>query len=97
MLQAVTVHSVAGTPEQAFGEVIRALRHERGLSQEELSFACGRHRTYISLLERGHNSPSLRTVWMLADALALRASELLRRVEEQLAPRRRGAVKTRRI
>jgi len=34
---------------QAFGEVLRELRHERGLSQDALSFACGRHRTHVSL------------------------------------------------
>ena len=67
--------------EEAFGRVLRELRTERGLSQEALSLACGRHRTYVSLLERGHNSPSLTTVWMLAGALDVAPSELVRRVE----------------
>ena len=62
---------MATSPNAAFGEVVRGLRTERGLSQEALSFACGRHRTYISLLERGHNSPSLDTLWVIAEALEL--------------------------
>ena len=66
------------------GRVIRELREERGLSQEALGFACGRHRTYVSLIERGRNSPSLRTLQMLADALEVQPSELVRRAEKLL-------------
>jgi transcriptional regulator with XRE-family HTH domain len=70
--------------EIEFGRVIRELRHETGLSQEALSFACGRHRTYVSLIERGKNSPSIKTVWLLAEALGVAPSEILRRVERGL-------------
>jgi transcriptional regulator with XRE-family HTH domain len=79
---------VSATLEEAFGGVIRELRHRRGLSQEALSFACGRHRTYISLVERGKNAPSIRTLWMLADALEVRPSEIVRRVERVVPPSR---------
>lgn len=76
----------------AFGQVIRDLRLERGLSQEAVSFACDRHRTYVSLLERGRSSPSLDTLWTLAAALSVPPSEIVRRVEKALgAPRRRRA------
>jgi transcriptional regulator with XRE-family HTH domain len=68
----------------AFGQVIRELRHQAGLTQEALSFACGRHRTYVSLIERGKNAPSITTVWMLADALDVTPSEILRRVENRI-------------
>ena len=37
---------------QTFGEVLRELRGRRGLSQEDLGFDSGYHRTYISLLEQ---------------------------------------------
>ncbi len=74
---------------QAFGEVIRELRHDRDLSQEALSFACGRHRTYVSLLERGRNSPSLDTLWTIAEALGVMPSEIVDRVEHRLVQIRR--------
>jgi transcriptional regulator with XRE-family HTH domain len=68
----------------AFGEVIRELRGKAGLSQEGLSFACGRHRTYVSLIERGRNAPSITTLWLLAEALGVRPSEIIRRTERRL-------------
>lgn len=75
---------MADSVSQAFGEVLRELRNQRGLSQEALSFACERHRTYVSILERGLNSPSLSTIWMLADALGVKPSEIVRRVETRV-------------
>jgi len=54
------------TPEEAFGNVLRDIRQEHSLSQEELGFESGYHRTYISLLERGRKSPSLNTIFQLA-------------------------------
>jgi transcriptional regulator with XRE-family HTH domain len=69
----------------AFGQVIRDLRTETGLSQEALSFMCHRHRTYVSLIERGKNSPSITTLWLMADALQVRPSELIKRVEERVS------------
>lgn len=68
----------------AFGRAVRALREERGLSQEALSFACGRHRTYVSGIERGTSSPTLGTIAVLAGALQVTAAELVRRAEGQL-------------
>ena len=73
-----------GKLEAAFGTVIRELREKRGLSQEELSFACTRHRTYISQIERGKSSPTIATLWRLAKALDVKPSEIVRRVERRL-------------
>ncbi|MCB1003449.1 MAG: helix-turn-helix transcriptional regulator [Acidimicrobiales bacterium] len=70
--------------DRAFGRAVRARRVERGLSQEALSFACGRHRTYVSGIERGTSSPTLGTVRMLGRALGISASELIRRAEADL-------------
>lgn len=69
------------TQEQAFGKVLRELREAAGMSQEELAHACDRHRTYVSLLERGQNSPSLQTIFRLARALDVEPSAFLKRVE----------------
>ena len=70
--------------EKAFGQVLQELRRERGISQEELGFQSGYHRTYISLLERGKKSPSLQTIFQLANALLIEPSEILKRVESSV-------------
>lgn len=72
------------TPEEAFGQVLQQARQERGLSQEQLGFESGYHRTYISLLERGLKSPSLNTIFHLAMALKVLPSEILQRIEAQV-------------
>lgn len=71
------------TPEQAFGNVLKEIRQESGLSQEQLAFASGYHRTYISLLERGLKSPSLDTIFHLALALKIAPTKLIASVENQ--------------
>jgi len=71
-------------PEGAFGVVLRALRRERQLSQEDLALESGLQRNYVSLLERGLNSASLKTVFKLAKALDVSATEILRLTESEL-------------
>lgn len=70
--------------EKAFGKVLRELREKRGLSQEELGFESGYHRTYISLLERGLKNPSLKTIIKISKVLSVKPSELLKRIESSL-------------
>ena len=69
------------TPEKAFAKVLRSARTERGLSQEQLGFESGYHRTYIGMLERGLMNPTLRTILSVASALETPAGELVGRVE----------------
>jgi len=75
---------VPRTPEDAFAKALLQIRTERQISQEELGFQSGYHRTYISLLERGKMNPSLRTVLSLSAALGVPAAELVARVERLL-------------
>jgi transcriptional regulator with XRE-family HTH domain len=70
--------------ERAFGRVLHDIRKERGLSQEQLGFESGYHRTYISFLERGKKSPSLSTILDLAETLRTPAWEMIRKVEARL-------------
>lgn len=71
---------VTKTPSQVFAENVRAARRRRGISQQELAFACGLHRTEVSLLERGERDPRLSTVVRIARALDCTASTLLEEV-----------------
>lgn len=70
-------------PEVAFGEVLRELRKHRGLSQEKLALEAGIERNYISLLELGKNSASLKIIFKLSVVLEISPSEFLRLVEER--------------
>jgi transcriptional regulator with XRE-family HTH domain len=73
--------------EKAFGKVLRELRRQRGLSQEGLALDAGLDRNYISLLELGRNSASVKTIFKLAPALGLSVAELMGMVEaEFIAP-----------
>lgn len=56
---------------------LRRIRKEKGLSQEELAFECGVHRTYVSGVERGIRNPTVTIVAKIADALNVPASALL--------------------
>ena len=71
------------TLEKTFGEELRKVREEIGLTQEKLGFESNYHPTYISQLERGLKSPTLGAVFKIAEALGIKASELIARVERK--------------
>lgn len=68
----------AKTAEQLLGDVIRSRREHLNFSQENLASECGFHRTYISQLERGQKSPTLRTLIILAKALKIEPADLIK-------------------
>lgn len=59
-----------------FGQRLRELRQQRGMSQEAFADRCGFARSYMSRLERGVGNPSLDAVQTLADALDVEPHEL---------------------
>ena len=65
-----------------FGIVLKKLRNAQKLSQEMLAYRCDRHPSYISLLERNQKKPSLDTVVALAIGLNMKASEMLKEIEQ---------------
>ncbi|ADV80966.1 helix-turn-helix domain-containing protein [Terriglobus saanensis] len=75
------------SPEEAFGASLRVLREQVSISQETLAAEGGYHRTYIGQLERGEKSPSLRTIFALAQVLKVQPSDLLRSTELALDQR----------
>lgn len=70
--------------ERTLGAVIAETRRSAGLSQESLAYACKLHPTYISQLERGLKSPTVRVVRLIAHALGTEASALLRAAESRM-------------
>lgn len=73
---------------QAFGSAVRASRHELGLAQDEFAVLANVDRSYFGKLERGERQPSLGLMLRIAAALGLPCSELVKRVEAELAGRR---------
>ncbi|TFH59641.1 helix-turn-helix domain-containing protein [Peribacillus frigoritolerans] len=60
-----------------FGKMVRQKRLTMGISQEELAFSCGLHRTYISDIERGTRNVSLDNIEKIANALGISSKDLL--------------------
>jgi len=56
---------------------IRKLRKKAGMSQEELGFVAGLHRTYIGSIERAEQNVSIDNIHKLAKALKVKPSDLL--------------------
>jgi transcriptional regulator with XRE-family HTH domain len=58
---------------------LRRLRHERGLSQEELAHRTGVNRNYVGMIEREENSPTVDMIERLCKVLEIDAAVLFRR------------------
>jgi hypothetical protein len=60
-----------------FGRNVQIARQALNISQEELAFRAGLHRTYIGMVERAERSISLQNAKKIADALNLTLDSLL--------------------
>jgi len=65
------------TTLEKFGEKVREERHKLNLSQEELAFRAGVHRTYIGMIERAEKNITLENIEKVAKALKININELL--------------------
>lgn len=66
--------------KKRFGQKLRNIRKKKELSQEELSFRAGLHRTYISDIERGSRNVSLENIEKIAKALNISKEELFNKL-----------------
>jgi transcriptional regulator with XRE-family HTH domain len=69
---------------EVFATNLRRLRHEKGLSQDDLAYEAEVSRSYLSQLEKGVFYASLKIIDRLAKALGVEPAELLK-----APPRRR--------
>jgi transcriptional regulator with XRE-family HTH domain len=69
------------------GDELRKAREAANLTQEQLAFEASLDRTYISQLEHDKKSPTLDVLFRICQAIGIRASELIARVED--TPKRR--------
>jgi transcriptional regulator with XRE-family HTH domain len=70
----------------ALGSAVRDFRGQMGLSQEELAHRAELNRTYLGDVERGTRNVSFNALRRIAEALEIRASELLARGEDLERP-----------
>jgi len=71
--------------EQAAGRVFADQRRKAKHTQESLAEACDVHPTYVSQMERGLKSPTLRVLFRLATAMGVAPSVLVKGIEKELA------------
>lgn len=59
-----------------FGNKVKEIRKQKGLSQEQLSFKANLHRTYIGMIERAEKNITLINIQKIAEALEVEIKEL---------------------
>ncbi|MGZ3182938.1 MAG: helix-turn-helix domain-containing protein [Telluria sp.] len=64
------------TLRQQFGNRVRQLRRNLGVSQEDFADSCGFARSYMSRIERGTSNLSLDGIERLAAALGITVGDL---------------------
>ena len=69
-------------PDPALARLLKRLRVERSMTQEQLAFDAGITASALSRIERGLISPGWATVYRLAMALGIRLVELAAALEE---------------
>ena len=66
-----------------FGSVIRKIRQDKGVSQENLADLLDMNsNAYISRLENDKKSPTLDMIFKVANALGVRASDIIKEIEK---------------
>lgn len=65
-----------------FGQTIRKLRKERGMTQEKLGELSGLHASYIGGMERGERNPSLKSLQKISAALEVSLTDTFAMTEE---------------
>tara|TARA_Y100001933_G_C18824607_1_gene490778 strand:- start:530 stop:784 length:255 start_codon:yes stop_codon:yes gene_type:complete len=68
---------------------VRALRRERGWSQEVLAAEANIHKNYVGGIERAERNPSLRQIAKLADAFGVTIPDLFELCKEQKKTKKR--------
>jgi len=70
--------------QQAFGQAVKSIRMEKGISQEKLAELVDLHRTYISDIERGGRNVSLVNIYRIAEGLDVKVFELFQVMDKEI-------------
>jgi len=63
-----------------FGLIVKRLRTKRGMQVQQLAQLTGLSRAHVGVIERGGNSPNLRTFIAISQALGADQMEILREI-----------------
>jgi transcriptional regulator with XRE-family HTH domain len=63
--------------ERAVGRRIKAVRAQKGLTQDQLAELAGLNRVHLYRIETGQQSVTLRTLRIIADALNVKMRDLI--------------------
>ena len=66
------------------GKVIAYFRQKKGMSQEILSGFADIGRSHLSAIERGERKPTLETLYRICNALDVKMSVVIQKLEEEL-------------
>ncbi len=69
------------------GEELKKARVDADMTQEQVAFAAGIDRAYLSLLENNRKSPTVATLFRICEALGVPASKIIARVERPAKPK----------
>jgi len=73
----MTADNVPDPLRLAVGHAIRRARRESGLSMRALALACGISQPFLSAVERGQSTPSIASLYRLAEVLGTEPATLL--------------------
>ncbi len=69
---------------ETVGRVIAYFRKEKGVSQEVLSGLADIGRSHLSAIERGERKPTLETLYRICNALEIKMSSVVEKIEQEL-------------
>lgn len=67
------------------GRIIQECRESKGLSQDVVSGLADIGRTHLSAIERGVRKPTLETFFRISEAMSIKPSELMQKIENALS------------
>ena len=68
----------------AVGNTIAYFRRQKGMSQEVLSGLAVIARSHLSAIERGERKPTLETLYRICNALGVKMSTVIKKLEDDL-------------
>lgn len=69
---------------RAIADVIKQLRQEKGQSLNIFAYENDLQKSLVSRLENGKNEPAFLSIWRVAEALGIKPSALVKKIEKKL-------------